>query len=157
VNKRSIVALTTFLAFAGFVGWAAAESPAFSLTLTLEQLSLDNVDDLPGRWQHEGGRVFCPHGTQVANYAAYRRATVSGTSAQNTAMLTLTLFFLGENPPENITLQGSHDFSSGNYIGSVSAASQAFRIVRDASFSGATNVGSLTIDLLGLPGINPCQ
>ena len=49
-----------------------------------------------------------------------------GTEAQNVAILTLTIFFLGQQPPENITLQGCHDFNVGTEIGSVSAASAAF-------------------------------
>lgn len=51
--------------------------------------------------------------------------TFRATEAQNTAMLTMTVFFLGTNPPENITVQGTHDFNSGAQIGSVSAASPA--------------------------------
>lgn len=38
-------------------------------------------------------------------------------------MLTMTIFFLPDKPPQNITVQGSHDFDSGSEIGSVSAAS----------------------------------
>jgi hypothetical protein len=139
------------------MAYADGKSKSQPLTLTLERLSLDNVDDPPGRWQHEGGRVLCSDGTHIANYAAYRRVTFSGTSPQNTAMLTMTLFFIGELPPENITLQGSHDFDSGEYIGSVSAASGDFAKVRDSSFSGqAGDIGTLTIDNLGKPKINPC-
>jgi hypothetical protein len=64
----------------------------------------------------------------IANYASTKRVVIQGTEAQNTAMLTLTLFFIGQpqQPTENMTLQGSHDFSSGDEIGSVSAASTAF-------------------------------
>jgi hypothetical protein len=36
------------------------------------------------------------------------------------------LFYIGEKPPQNITLHGAHDFNSGGEIGSVSAASSAF-------------------------------
>ncbi len=148
----TVLAVLTMLSLA----WAS-ESHAQALTLTLVRLSLDNVDDPPGRWQHEGGEVLCSDGTHIANYAAYRRVTFSGTSPQNTAMLTMTLFFIGEAPPENITLQGSHDFTSGNYIGSVSAASSAFAKVLDESFSGqAGAVGTLTVERLGQPKINPC-
>jgi hypothetical protein len=136
----------------------ASESQAQFLTLTTERLSFDNVDDVAGRWQHEGGRVLCNDGTHIANYALYRRVTFSGTSPQNTAMLTMTLFFIGNSPPENITLQGSHDFNSGDYIGSVSAASSAFTEVRDASFLGeAGAVGTLTVGRLGRFTVNPCQ
>jgi len=70
----------------------------------------------------------------VANYATTRRVTIGGTNAQNTAVLSTTLFFLGKKPPENITLQGSHDFSSGNQIGSVSATSGAYSQFNNGQF-----------------------
>ena len=95
------------------------------MNLTLNRLSLENVDDAAGRWQFEGGEVF-QNGQQVANYASTKRVVFQGTEAQNTAMLTVTLFFLGYAPAENITLQGDHDFNSGGQIGSVSAASSQF-------------------------------
>lgn len=141
----------------------ADESESQPLTLTLERLSLDNIDDAAGRWQHDGGKVYCPNGTHIANYAAHRRVTFSGTSPQNTAMVTMTLFFLGDLPPQNITLQGSHDFQSGGFVGSVSAASDAFGRVRDASFIGIADAGggaadgAVTIDRLGKSSVNPCD
>jgi hypothetical protein len=148
-----VLAMLTILSLA----WASESRADQALTLTLERLSLDNVDDPPGRWQHEGGRVLCSDGTHIADYAAYRRVTFSGTSPQNTAMLTMTLFFIGELPPQNITLQGSHDFNSGVYIGSVSATSSDFAKVRGVSFSGQAGVtGTLTVKKLKKPEINPC-
>lgn len=50
---------------------------------------------------------------------------VGATDAQNTAMLTLEVFFEPQHPPQNIVLQGAHDFNSGHEVGSVSAASGA--------------------------------
>jgi hypothetical protein len=103
----------------------AANVPMMSLTL--DQLSLTNVDDAAGRWQFEGGQVR-RNGEHIANFASTKRVVTQGTDQQNTAILTLTLFFLGQpqQPAENITLQGSHDFGSGGEIGSVSAASTAY-------------------------------
>jgi hypothetical protein len=75
------------------------------MTLVLARQTLTNVDAAAGRWQHEGGTA--KRGTTVvANYATTRRVTNGGTNAQNTAMLTTTLFFTRKAPPENITLQG---------------------------------------------------
>jgi hypothetical protein len=90
----------------------------------LKRASLNNVDDVAGRWQHEGGEVLLK-GKSVGYYASYKRVTWGGTDKQNTAMLTLTIFLAKSKTgaPENITLQGSHDFNTGNEIGSVSAAS----------------------------------
>ena len=100
-----------------------------SKTFTLVRECLNNVTDVGGLWQVEGGKVLEDQ-RQVANYSSVKRVSC-GTEPQNTAMLWVTLFFEGEKPPENITLHGAHDFNSGGEIGSVSAASAAF-----ASFIG---------------------
>jgi len=98
--------------------------PATVLTLSISRSTLRNVEDAAGRWQFEGGKVF-EGNKQVAYYSSIKRVIMGGTDAQNTAMLTMTIFFLGGSSPENITLQGSHNFSSGKQVGSVSAASEA--------------------------------
>ena len=117
---------------------------AVSISLVLERNSLTNVDDAAGRWQHEGGTAR--RGTTVvAHYATVRRVTTGGTDAQNTAMLTTTLFFVGKAPPENITLQGAHDFNSGNQIGSVSAASGAQSQFRTGSYTYTASTNTLKI------------
>lgn len=95
-----------------------------TLTYTLDRDCLNNVEDSGMRWQIEGGKVL-QRGKHVANYSSVKRVSC-GTTEQNTAQLWVTLFFLGEKPPENITLHGAHDFYSGGEIGSVSAASSAF-------------------------------
>lgn len=92
-----------------------------ALTYTLVRECLNNVEDVAGRWQIEGGRVL-EKDKHVANYSSVKRISC-GTHAQNTAMLWITIFYLKEQPPQNITLHGSHDFNSGGEIGSVSAAS----------------------------------
>jgi hypothetical protein len=97
-----------------------------ALTLSLHRDTLTNVDDAAGRWQYEGGTVL-DRGKQVAHYASTKRVVFQTTDAQNTAMLTVELFFTGKKPPESITLQGAHDFNSGNETGSVSAASDSFK------------------------------
>jgi hypothetical protein len=95
-----------------------------SLTYTLVRECLNNVEDVAERWQIEGGKVLEKE-KHVANYSSVKRVSC-GTHEQNTAMLWMTLFFLGKKPPENMTLHGAHDFNSGGEIGSVSAASSAF-------------------------------
>jgi hypothetical protein len=90
----------------------------------LQRDCLDNVDDPGMRWQIEGGKVL-ENGKHVANYSSVKRVSC-GTTEQNTAQLWITIFFLGGQPPENMTLHGAHDFNSGGEIGSISAASSAF-------------------------------
>jgi hypothetical protein len=112
-----------------------------ALTYTLHQHCLNNVDDAGMRWQIEGGEVLENH-KHVANYSSVKRVSC-GTTEQNTAQLWVTLFFLGGNPPENITLLGAHDFHSGGEIGSVSAASSAFSAHIGKQFKRVAN--TLTI------------
>ena len=40
--------------------------------------SLHNVDDIAGRWQHDGGEVFKKN-SKVGHYASYKRVTFGGT------------------------------------------------------------------------------
>jgi hypothetical protein len=108
-----------------------------ALTYTLVRECLNNVDDVAGRWQIEGGQVLQGK-RHVANYSSVKRVSC-GTEAQNTAMLWLTLFFLKGKPPENMTLHGAHDFNSGGEIGSVSAASPAFAAHIGKQFKRAVN------------------
>ena len=95
-----------------------------SLKYDLVRECLNNVDDVAGRWQIEGGQVLQGK-KKVANYSSVKRVSC-GTTEQNTAMLWLTLFFLKGKTTENITLHGAHDFNTGFESGSVSAASAAF-------------------------------
>lgn len=109
----------------------------------VKRAALNNADDVAGRWQFEGGAAS-EKGRHVANYARVKRVTFHGSDQdkQNTATVTTTIFFLGKNPPENITLEGSHDFSSGNEIGSVNAASnaQAAHIAKQYTRTGASDL-----------------
>jgi hypothetical protein len=96
-----------------------------ALVLMLERKTLNNVNDVAGVWQFEGGEAL-ESDQRVGDYASTKRVIIGGTDAQNTAMLTLEVFFGPQHPPQNIVLQGSHDFNSGTEIGSVSAASSGF-------------------------------
>ncbi|HLN38551.1 MAG TPA: hypothetical protein VK337_12270 [Xanthobacteraceae bacterium] len=108
------------------------------LTYTLNRQCLNNVEDPGIRWQIEGGMVL-EKDKQVGNYSSVKRVSC-GTTEQNTAQLWVTLFFLGEKPPQNITLHGAHDFDSGSEIGSVSAASAAFAAHIGKQFKRVVNI-----------------
>lgn len=123
-------------------------SYAAPITVTLTRTSsLTNVDDSAGRWQFDGGEVRSA-GTLVAHYARTKRVIFGGgTDVQNTAMLTITIFVLGADPPENVTLQGSHSFNTGGIKGSVSATSPGFPVpgAQGVTFHGDDT--ALTFDL----------
>jgi hypothetical protein len=93
-----------------------------SLVLQLKREAITDVADAAGKWQFEGGKVF-EEDKLVARYASIKRVVFKATDVQNAAMLTLGIFFLNNQPPENITMEGAHDFASGGEIGSVNAAS----------------------------------
>jgi hypothetical protein len=113
------------------------------LLLKFTRIALNNVDDVAGRWQFEGGSV-AQDNKHVANYASIKRVTFHGTDqdGQNTASVTTTIFFIGSHPPESITLEGAHDFNSGNETGSVSAASttQAAHIGKQYTRTGVSDL-----------------
>ena len=98
---------------------------AAPIDLLLTQTStLTNEDDGEGRWQYDGGEVRLD-GDLVGYYSRKKRVS-DGTSPLNTAAVEITLFAVGESPPQNITLQGAHSFNNGDQTGSVSAASSDF-------------------------------
>jgi hypothetical protein len=130
---------------------------ANSITLQLQQITLINVDDAAGRTQYEGGTIL-KDAANVGQYVVTRRVTEGGTSDPlNTAQTSITLFLNGapDIAPENITIDGAHDFSSGQFKGGVAAASNRYNwiIGADATYvtgTGATaTVQNLTIDWTG--------
>ncbi len=121
---------------------------AGSVVFNLKRTTLKNVDDDAGRWQYSGGEIYKGK-KKIGHYAVTRRVVFKATEAQNTAMVTMSIFFLREKPPQNITLQGAHDFNSGIYKGSVSAASEKYDWIRNASFIGNTAKKTLRIEWLG--------
>ena len=132
--------------FAAMFSGLSTTSDAAPLTVTLVRTSgLTNVDDAAGRWQFDGGEVRFM-GSVVARFARVKRVVFGGgTDVQNTAMLTITIFLLGEDPPQNVTLQGSHSFNSGQIIGSISGASSLFSDTVGVTFHGTD--AALTFDL----------
>jgi hypothetical protein len=99
-----------------------------ALIFTLTRACLNNVNDAAGLWQIEGGKAV-ENNVHVADYSVVRR-TSCGTEQQNTSMLWVTLFFLessiaGVPGQQNMTLHGSHNFTTGQETGSVSAATGA--------------------------------
>ncbi len=140
--RQYIRGLLSGIAVIMFVGCGGGPPPS-PLTFTLQRDILENVDDVAGRWQLEGGKVL-QDGSHVAYYASTKRVVLNATSAQNTAMLTMTIFFIGDAPPKNITVQGSHDFNSGGQIGSVSAASSTYAPYIDAQFTRTGDTVTIT-------------
>ena len=126
---------------------APAAAMAGTATLVLTRGSLTNVSDAAGIWQMEGGTVSSAAGVVLGDYACTRRTVVvgsGGTAPQNTAMLTCTLFIAGR-VRENVTIQGAHSYTSGEYEGSVSAASAAYSYLIGADIAGTTASGNMVL------------
>lgn len=140
---------TKALAIASVVALWAPLANAGSVGLTLTRTALTNVNDAAGLWQHQSGNIM-KGAVKVGQYALHRRVTTGGTTAPlNTAMTTITLFFAtaAGSAPQNVTLQGAHDFGPGNFRGSVSGASNRFSWIQggDATYSPGAAVGSLNL------------
>jgi len=100
---------------------------------------LNNVDDVAGYWQVEGGQVVDEDKKEVGTYSSVTRVSC-GTAKLNTGQLWLTIFLLGANPPENITLHGARELSTGSEVGSVSAASGAMAALIEKQFHRVGNI-----------------
>ena len=122
----------------------SSQSHADTITLDLNRLTLSSTTDSAGSWQYSGGEVYYA-GAHIANYASTKRMITGGTDSQNTAMLTMTIFVIGEDPPQTVTLQGAHSFNTGGFTGSISAASSAYTMIIGATFSGDSAADTLTI------------
>jgi photosystem II stability/assembly factor-like uncharacterized protein len=103
------------------------------LTLRLAREVLADVEDHVGRWLYEGGSLFDANGAHVGAYTSTMR-TFPTVETRNSSMLTLTLFFVGPDPPDTITVQGAHSFNTGGQTGSVSAASAGLSAFIGQSF-----------------------
>lgn len=109
------------------------------VSFTLVRLSLFNDNDAEGLFQLDGGEVRIGP-TLVGHYARVKRVSTVGTGPQNTAAVTITIFLLGADPPQNLTLQGAHSFNTGGQIGSVSAASSAAAPLIGHTFSSPDGI-----------------
>ncbi len=139
------------------VGKSAAS--ASNTTLLLVRSSLANVPDSSGSsdlWQYEGGVIQNTAGTaMIGHYLANRRVTSAGTSADNTAAETITLFFSNATAgdvPYSITLQGAYSYNTGQFAGSVSAASARYHPLTGDSATGAVTSNGATKIIIDFDG-----
>lgn len=129
------------------LGFGANLAEAGSTSLTLTRTTLTNVDDAAGRTQHQSGNVL-RNGIKVGQYLIQRRVTTGGSTAPlNTAATTIALFMAtaGGTAPQNITLQGAHDFGPGNFRGSVSGASNRYTWLQGADATYSSSNTNLTL------------
>lgn len=98
-------------------------SYAANVNLTLTRVaSLISIPDAAGSTLVESGTVSSG-AIVVGRFVRTIRVVTGVTDAQNTGIVTITLLGLGPAPPLNVTLHGSHSFSSGDDVGGIGAAS----------------------------------
>jgi hypothetical protein len=142
---------------AGALGSTAAYAGTLTVLLNRSSLSNDADPDSNGLYQYEGGTVQNANGTAtIGHYIVTRRVTTSGTSSDNTAGETITLFFPNStsgNVPNNITIVGAYSYNTGQFAGSVSAVSARYRPLNGddatAAITSTPGTTKLTIDFDG--------
>jgi hypothetical protein len=152
-HRLRMLALTT-LATLGSLCAVAAQ--AGTQTLELVRSTLQNVPDAAGTYQYEGGTIENTSGTQLGTYMIVRR-TGSATSLYNTAATTMTLFFpatVTGGAPNVVSIEGAWSFSSGDFLGSISAASNTFHWIVGADASSTIPSGSTSKLVLTWTGSN---
>ena len=124
--KTSILAII-------LLGFFATPSFASSFTYNLVRTStLTNVDDTEGRWQFSGGKVYFGK-SHVGYFVSKKRVSFGATAVNRAALETTIIWKYGDH---NVTVQGTHYFSTGKQEGAVSAASAGFSFIKDATVSG---------------------
>ncbi len=118
--------------------WGSA-ALAGTTTLTLTRNALTNVSDSAGLTQYEAGTVAKANGSAIGYYNISRRVTTGFSGPLNTAAETITLVLAASAsaPLNNITVEGSHSFDSGAFLGGVSAASSKYHFAVGGAAVGA--------------------
>jgi hypothetical protein len=104
----------------------AVAAEAAPITLTLQRTTALYNEDPPGapvplgRTQRDAGDILV-EGRKIGEYLWIKDVHAAGF---NNSAVTLTLFLTSATggPPIPITLQGSHDFTTGTGMGSISAS-----------------------------------
>ena len=159
--KPARIAFLATIVSAGALYAPSALAGAVNLVLVRGSLDNDTDPNSSGLWQYEGGTIQnATTGATIGHYIVTRRVTTSGTSADNTAAETMTLFFpnaTAGNVPNNLTLQGAYSYNTGQFTGSVSAVSSRYRLLNGLDFSSSpgTTAGTtkLTIDYTGINSV----
>jgi hypothetical protein len=137
----------------------AAAAHAGTETVKLVRSTLQNVPDAAGIYQYEGGTVESSSGAALGTYLIVRR-TGSSTTAYNTAATTITLLFAptqASGAPGNVTIEGAWSFTSGAFVGSVSASSSRFHWIVGADASSTIPSGSTSELVLTWVGSNTLE
>jgi len=108
-----------------FVNHTLFASQGFQTQFDLVSESFTGVDDAAGAWLFDEGLLLSvPDGNPTGYYQQIFRAFSGKGNSPNAASIQTVLFFDDGTPgqaPSNVTLNGAHNFNSGNQRGSISA------------------------------------
>jgi hypothetical protein len=147
--RRGLTAAALLPALCGNAAFAG------TTTLTFARTALTNVTDSAGLTQYEAGTVSKAGGSAIGTYNISRRVTTGFSGSLNTAATTITMVLAASAsaPLNNITVEGSHSFNSGAFLGSVSAASSKYHFTVGAAAVGT--IGSSETLKLTWTGATP--
>jgi hypothetical protein len=105
------------------------------------------VDDAGGNWQYVGANAVEELSGDAVTLVATKRDNSSGGVSFAASMLTATVMYASQENAvsEHLTIQGLHDLTSNNEIGSVSSASRRFSEYVGGAFAFDSAAGVLTV------------
>jgi hypothetical protein len=121
---------------------------ATTLSIQIQKVLVNNQNgDNAGNWQFVGADAVEQSSKEAVKLIAVKRDNSACGITFAASMLTATLIFASRNNDVNdhLTIQGLHDLTSNNEIGSVSAASMRFSEYIGGAFSFNAKEGVLTI------------
>src|SRR4051812_16642751 len=121
---------------------------ATELSIKISKLLVNNqTGDSAGNWQYVGADAVEQSSNENVQLIAMKRDNSTCGVAFPASMLTATVIFASRDNETNdhLTIQGLHDLTSNNEIGSVSAASMRFSEYIGGAFSFDAAAGVLTI------------
>jgi len=121
---------------------------ATTLSIKIQKLLANNQDgDQAGNWQYVGADAVEQSTHEAVKLIAMKRDnSTCGVSFPASILTAVVIFASRDNEVnDNLTIQGLHDFTSNNEIGSVSAASMRFSEYIGGTFLFNAREGVLTI------------
>lgn len=118
------------------------------LSFKIQAVTVNNqFGDSGGNWQYVGANAVEQATNETVQLVATKRDNSTCGVTFPASMLTATIIFSSEDNDvsDNLTIQGLHDLTSNNEIGSVSSASRRFAEYIGGQFSFDAKAGILSV------------
>lgn len=121
--------------------------PKLTFKLKTPLLVNQQLNDNGGNWQYVGADAIETSSKEAVKLIATKRDNNVAGVHFAASMLTATVMFPSQDNevPESLTIQGLHDLTSNNEIGSVSSASSRFKDYIGGAFSFNFKKGILSV------------